>query len=68
MTQHPNPASAHARLTLTDSQRHELAKTLGVDVTFVPESLTVAYVSDPKNVFGVPRNMKSTFAPGMIIA
>jgi hypothetical protein len=56
------------KIQLSDQQRTELAKNLGIDVKFVPSELGILGVArDSASMLGVPKSPTTSFSPALIM-
>ena len=56
------------KIVLTDEQRNELAKSLGIDAQFVPKELGVVGVArDSCSTLGIPKSVTPNFSPALIM-
>lgn len=62
------PNMITTKITLTDDQRAELARSLGIDAQFVPNELGVVGVArNSASTLGIPKAATPNFSPALIM-
>ncbi|NVD73483.1 hypothetical protein HUX88_23510 [Duganella sp. BJB1802] len=62
------PKAITTKIQLTDSQRSELSKTLGIDIKYIPDELGILGVGrDSVSRLGLPNTATTHFSPALIM-